>query len=259
MQFKIEELQEIEIEMLQEVVAICSKYDINYYLAYGSLLGAIRHKGPIPWDCDVDIKVPINHLDKFIKNVRENLSDKFYLDYHDVNENYPVLLPRIGLKGYNTKVLHLDIFILIGAPSNRYKQYIFKTTARFYRTVFMFKNFNPIYFGRFNFKRKFFIPIIKAFLLPFSKKFIIKRFQLLCNTYSLKEADFMVNAQFGYKMKEFISPSIYGEGSIAEFQGLMVRVPERYSEYLEVFYDDYMELPSEKERTIKPFYEIDEI
>lgn len=259
MQFTIEELHEIETEMLKEVVAICERYKIDYYLAYGSLLGAVRHKGPIPWDSDVDIKVPINQLDNFISKLRSDLPDKYYLDHYDVNKNYLSFLPRVGVKGFTTKTLHLDIYILVGAPSSRIKQYIFKTKAVFYRTLFLFKNFNREYIGKFNFKRRFFAPIIKFFLLPISNKTIIRNFEKLCHKYPIEKAEYIVNSQFGYHMKEFIPASMYGKGAQVEYLDLEVNAPEKYKAYLEAFYDDYMQPPPERKRASEPVIEIDEM
>ena len=61
--------------MLSVVNDICINNNIRYYLRAGSLLGAIRHNGPIPWDTDIDIEVPINQYDLFYETMKENLPD----------------------------------------------------------------------------------------------------------------------------------------------------------------------------------------
>ena len=63
----IEELKKTQKEILDEVVAFCNTHNIRYFLAYGTLLGAIRHKGYIPWDDDIDIHMPRPDYERFIE------------------------------------------------------------------------------------------------------------------------------------------------------------------------------------------------
>lgn len=81
MKLTIQEIQTIETEMLKEVHDICERNGIDYFLAYGSVLGAVRHGGPIPWDTDLDIIVPIDQFSKFENLMYEELPEKFYLEY----------------------------------------------------------------------------------------------------------------------------------------------------------------------------------
>lgn len=76
----LRELQLRELECLMEVKRICDDNDIEWFLAYGSALGAIRHKGFIPWDDDIDICMTIENYRKFLKVAKEQLdSEKFFL------------------------------------------------------------------------------------------------------------------------------------------------------------------------------------
>lgn len=77
---KLKELQNIQYEMLKAVDVICKKYDIKYYLVYGTLLGAVRHKASIPWDYDIDIAMPREELNKFLK-VKDELEKPLRLEY----------------------------------------------------------------------------------------------------------------------------------------------------------------------------------
>ena len=258
MNLTLNELQAIETEILREVISICDKNNLQYFMVYGSALGTVRHGGPIPWDYDVDIAIPYPQLDTFIKVLREQLSDKYYLNFHDSDPYYPELLPRIGLKGYSTKTLHLDVFLLIGAPTDSKKHFCFKTKARFYMYAFKYRNFNEVHFGKFTtLKQKIFVPIVKALLFPFSKSYIKRRFMKLCNKHPFQDAELIVNAQFGYGMKEFIPKNYYSEGIQMDYADLSVRIPEKYEAYLTHVYGDYMQIPSEKQRQVPAHYSVD--
>lgn len=258
MNLKLEELQQLETEMLKEIVAICHQNKIQYFLAYGSVLGAVRHGGPIPWDYDVDIAVPYNQLARFISVLRKKLPSKYYLNYHDNDPYYPELLPRIGLKGYSTKVLHIDVFLLIGAPAETKKHRWFKNWARFYTFIFKYKNFNQIHFGTFTkLKQKLFTPIVKLILLPFSNTYMKKKFKQLCEKYPFETATYIVNPQFGYGMKEFIPKEYYGAGKTVAYADLEVLVPLQFEDYLSHIYGDYMQFPPLEERQTPSFYKVD--
>ena len=69
----IEEIKKIETDILDEVVAFCNQNGLRYFLAYGTLLGAVRHKGFIPWDDDIDIHMPRPDYERFLKLKRFKL------------------------------------------------------------------------------------------------------------------------------------------------------------------------------------------
>ena len=63
----LKKLHSIEIEILDEFVRICNKHNLQYFLIGGTLLGAVRHKGFIPWDDDLDVAMPRNDYENFLK------------------------------------------------------------------------------------------------------------------------------------------------------------------------------------------------
>ena len=258
MKLTIEEIQQYETEMLKEVSELCKKNNVEYFLAYGSVLGAIRHQGSIPWDSDIDMAVPINQFDQFIKVMREGLSEAYYLDYFDTNKFYPYLFPRIGLKGYSTNKLHIDVFKLVGIPSSIEDQRKFKKIALPYNTLFRYKNVHQKYGAEFSLKGKLFYSGIKILLSPITNKYIIKKFDKLAHKYPYDKSDFVMNINGGYGEREFIPKKLYGKGCTFNYADMEVIIPEQNHEYLTHFYGDYMKFPSKEEQKVLPSYEITE-
>lgn len=95
----LKKLQNVELEILKDFIKLCDKYNIDYFGIAGTGIGAIRHKGFIPWDDDIDIALRRNDYDKFIKVVKEELSDKYTILNAEENENYPLMTTRMMKKG----------------------------------------------------------------------------------------------------------------------------------------------------------------
>src|SRR5699024_6428185 len=141
---------------------------------------------------------------------RQELSEKFYLDYYDINDNYPYLMPRIGLEGYSTLRLHIDIFKLVGLPSGLKRRTLFKRKGRFFRHLFTPKMQNEEYFGYSNLKGKVYNYLMKCLLLPVSSKMIIRRYEKHCTKYQYSKAEYVAHPHGSYGLKEIVPKELYG-------------------------------------------------
>jgi lipopolysaccharide cholinephosphotransferase len=256
MKLTISEIQEIETEMLKEVSEICEINNIDYFLAYGSALGAVRHNGPIPWDSDIDIVVPYNQLKKFIAIMRKKLPKKFYLDYYDINQYFTPTFPRIGLKGYSTETLHFDVFTIIGLPSDKDKR------KRFYKKIYKLSRLNKYktisnnYIGYRSYKEKIKMLLFKTLLLPISLTSIRKHFEEMCSRYPYHEATYVTNPSGNYGLIEIMPKAFLGKGILMNYSDLEVNIPEKYDDYLGRLYNNYLEYPPENKRYNKHEFKI---
>lgn len=131
--------QDIALKVLHEVDQVCRKNSIDYYLAYGSLLGAVRDKGLIPWDYDIDIWIRGIDINRLIEALKRDLPEDYYFvcRYYSKKDRHYIM--RIGMKGISTEILHVDIFWLWEAGNDL--NYLKKTNAKLdkYRNVLMWK------------------------------------------------------------------------------------------------------------------------
>lgn len=95
---ELRELQLFELEILKEMDRICKENNLRYFLACGTLLGAVRHKGFIPWDDDIDVYMPFDDYMKFEEACKKSMSDKFYFQSREVNPQNYIYWNRIGVK-----------------------------------------------------------------------------------------------------------------------------------------------------------------
>jgi lipopolysaccharide cholinephosphotransferase len=257
MKLTIGELQEVETEIVKEISEICKKNNIDYFLHCGSALGAIRHGGPIPWDTDVDIIVPYNQYETIISTLRRELSDKFYVDYYDENIDYPALFARIGVKGYSSHVLHVDIFKLVGIPSDIKQRDKFIKKAQLYRNLYLPQKRTEKYFGKTSsLLRKTIGLAQKIILFPFSVNVLREKFERMCGIIPYEQAEYVTNLNGHYGTKNIVPKSYYGKGVYVNYSGIDVKIPEQYEIYLRHYYGDYMTLPNENNRKVKDYYTI---
>ena len=121
----LDKLHKVELSILDDFVKVCEKNDLTYFLIGGSLLGAVRHKGFIPWDDDIDIGMPRKDYDKFIEIGQKELGDKYYVDCFERNKDFYLPFVKIKLNGtvFDEEVAkcyphHKGIFIDIFAFEN---------------------------------------------------------------------------------------------------------------------------------------------
>lgn len=114
----IKEIQEVSLEILKIVADICEEENLRYYLTYGTLIGAIRHKGFIPWDDDIDIAMPRDDYEKLLRYLRDNADKYEHLELFDIRTcpEYPYMIARVSDNRYvidvkNEKPYGMGVFI----------------------------------------------------------------------------------------------------------------------------------------------------
>lgn len=123
-------LQQTQLEILNEIVRICDRHGLRYYLAEGTLLGAVRHQGFIPWDDDLDIAMPREDYDRFWQICAEELSPAYYVHTRHTDDTYWLMFGKVRKAGtvlneYTIrhiaapKGIYVDVFPLDDAKAER--------------------------------------------------------------------------------------------------------------------------------------------
>ena len=250
-------LQLIELNILKEVDRICKKYNITYYMAEGSLLGTIRHKGFIPWDDDLDIMMLRDDYEKFLKVAPKEIKADFEIQHSTTINNYwsPFIKVRY-LKECSYRQQHiahltnhngplLDIFPVDNVPKqDSIGQYFQSFKITLYRGMIGLKLFKkPI-----NLKELIVYILSKFYTVDRIHKKLDKTFK----KYNNVNNNYVVNLASYYNYKKQTFPKeYYGRPKYVKFEDMKVPVPQKSKEILTKIYGNYMELPPEEKRVIK--------
>jgi len=110
--------QDLAWGALDALAYVCEKWGVHYQLTLGSLLGAVRDGGQIPWDYDIDVVVPYSERERLVEGLDADLPADYY--YHGIEScgRCRHFLIRVCPKGFNSSALHVDIFFLVGTPAS---------------------------------------------------------------------------------------------------------------------------------------------
>ncbi len=242
--------QDIVKSIFNEFHRVCKKYDINYYLAFGSLLGVIRDDGMPPWDRDFDVVIPITEREKLIKALKDELSDEYYFMSDYTNNKYENFMIQVCKKGYNSSVIHVDVFYLIGAPDDIKKQekmkFKIKKLLKCRRLKLMklseFLNNTFIVCVREAFFK------FKLFFKPI--KLLDNKFELLCKEYPYTESEMVIVVGNG---TEVFPKTIFDSKNEISNNEFSCFVPFDSHRFLKIRYGDYNSYPPIEERFLE-FY-----
>ena len=245
----LQQLKEVELEMFKAFISVCEQLGLRYYLLGGTLLGAVRHKGFIPWDDDIDVGMPRADYEIFLEKAQALMPAPYFVQNLRTEKTCPFNFCKI--RNSNTtylesSVAHLpinhgvfiDIFPLDGYPTKQEEKAFFRTnTLLSWRIQNVFGG--PV-------KKPWWKKLISVLLMPISvEQAVQKRETLYCSASNTEKT---ANYSGAWGAKEIVPTEWYAEGCEVEFEGLAVRAPKEYDKWLTQVYGDYMQLPPEEKR-----------
>lgn len=245
---ELKEQKQIQLDILDSVTNFCEQHGLRYWLAYGTLLGAVRHRGYIPWDDDIDIHMPRADYERFLEIYGKNQEYKIITP--QTNSNYTVPFAKVFHAGtimeelkYTSCVfgVYIDIFPLDGVLN------VSQAAKCAQCRRFLFVKSNAFVSDQ-SLVRKLRLAITKALLFPFSKRFFLNKIHKVATKAAFDDSENVCSMYSRAAVKEIMPRSVFAGDRRLPFEGRMLRVPQDYDKYLTCNYGDYMQLPPEEKR-----------
>ena len=259
-----EQIQPLLLELLKVFAEYCKKNNIKFYLAGGTLLGAIRHKGFIPWDDDIDLFIKVDEYKNLMSLFEKN-------PYLDEDKRYKALMPgKVPsvypfIKVVDTKTLvyernvekkyatglWLDVFCMSYWPNEESEVKKILIKQKMYTEL----NKLAICGNLYQLKYKLLYPIA----VPFKKVMLLMGYDssYWCRKmYELTEyekTNYIGNLSWTCGIRDRYLASYYEDEVEVEFEGLTLVAPKEYDKVLTQFYGEYMQLPPEEKRVRHDF------
>lgn len=260
-ELSLKEIREGQLEILRHVAAYCKGKDLTYFLCGGSLIGAVRHQGYIPWDDDIDIMMPRPDYEKFVREFNVSGLSLFDIDtdttytlpFVKVGSNETVIEGKNYLKNLNIGV-NIDIFPIDGFPEQSDLQLKKIKKLRIYINLLKTKNLQIE--KKWSISKKIIFGMFRPISMVFSNKFLINKINYIAKRDEFIHSEYAGIAVWGYGEKEICKRSWFDGHKLLPFEKDSFYAPVGTEQYLETVYGDFMKLPPESERVSNHWFKV---
>ncbi|MBP5260569.1 MAG: LicD family protein [Clostridiales bacterium] len=266
-ELSIEDIHECTLDLIVKLDKLCSEIGVKYYVMYGSLIGAIRHKGFIPWDDDFDVIMMRPDYDRFVAYCREHQAELMPLKLlnKDTTDNYPYNISRFSDTSYRMEKegvsdtemgLFIDVYVFDGIGND--PQAAVKKLAR-KKKIYNLCTYFSYYKVKDATNKGFAYQITKNILFLYAKNkspyVFFKKFDKLAGLYDYDSSEYIGEIVWDSYITPF-RKEWFADTVRVPFESIEVPVPVGYDQVLHAEYGDYMQLPPEDKRVPSHFYKL---
>ncbi len=241
----MKKIWQVELDLLKKFIDVCQKYNLKYFAVGGTVLGAIRHQGFIPWDDDIDVGMFREDYEKLLEVAEKEFTEPYFFQtpYNDSlfrghaqlrNSMTSAIFPA-EIKFNHNQGIFIDIFPFDEYPKKKYQYNIQRIKCMIYSKIL-----GNYYFTNDSLKSRMFhlisVPIVK--IVGFKK--LYKHYEKICQKYNGKGNNLYTNLSFKYNRINRATPKETMENTILHnFENLQICIPKDYDKYLKAVYGDY--------------------
>lgn len=263
MKNNIKVLQTEELKVMKIIKEICEKENIRYFMIGGTLLGAIRHSGFIPWDDDVDLAMPRKDYERFLEVSNKYLPSNIFVQNFRTDDKYRYYITRVLNKnilveekrfiGVDTPQAYasVDIFPIDGSPNKKFFRNIhyFRVMIRRFLMSLCYRDTIDKERKRSKMENLLLNILIK---IPFeriiSPNKIKESLDKLLKKYSMDNSLYSGTIMGAYRIREMVPTVMFGNPKLYKFEDDTFYGPELVDDYLKHMYGDYMKLPPKEQQ-----------
>lgn len=252
----LREIQYAELDILRAFRSFCLANGLRYSLCGGTLLGAVRHKGFIPWDDDIDVFMPRPDYEKFIELIKsKKVALPGYLALADNGIPFVKIIDKryslASEAGDSVENLWIDILPVDGYPADDRAAEKYWKKLLFYRRVVLYNYLSLVHKRG---AKKFLLRFFKVYAKLYGAERAVKNANALVAKYPYGKSDFIGCAVWGcYGIGERIPADSFDNLTEIGFEGENFSAISGWHEYLTGIYGDYMRLPPEDKRECHGF------
>ena len=259
----VQEMKQIQMQMMDLLDTFCSENKLNYYMIGGTAIGAVRHKGYIPWDDDIDVAIPRDDYERFLKEFKAE-GYSIITCFNSPSYAYPFA----KLMDDNTRIIehsdyistdlgvNIDVFPVDGLPKNTIRVNLIYLKRLYYDFISSCKCAELS--KKRNWIKLLIIKIVRSLTNNLDMNTIAKKIDKLAKSYKYDSSCKVGRIAWGFYKKEIVDNSVYGEYEYVPFEDRSYRLANKYDIYLTQIYGNYMQLPPENQRKlqhdVKAFY-----
>lgn len=256
----LSEHQQILYQILYMLDDFCTVHHIRYFLVGGSLLGAVRHQGIIPWDDDIDVGMERSEYDRFVRLFQQNRPEGYSLLTIDNTEGYTLPFAKVALEGTLQREvsknvpsagipINIDVFPQDGCPGETKEEAVafFEQKRTLIQGLIWWRYNEPILLLPSHWRRS--LRVVR-YRLRYPSLASVKRVFETARQYAVRDCRFYACHVNGIYGKGEVQPSlsISGELPRISFGARDIPVPAQWHDYLTGLYGDYMALPPAEKR-----------
>lgn len=262
----LEKLHGVQLEILKDFIAVCEKNNLNYFVVYGTAIGAVRHHGFIPWDDDIDVGMLREDYERFCEIFCDEMGEKYNLLTPETDGRYACTVTHIQRKGTKfvseasrnlkcEQCIFMDIFPFDAVAEPEIEQKRQARKANFWgKLLFLAGSGEPIiaYEGIVGELMGLCCKCIHWCLRLFHIKplWLYRRFRKAAEQYnkSQKKSEYVTSFEYQGCLKDMIKKEELFPLRKIRFENLEVNIPNNNHEFLSKIYGDYLTLPKESDR-----------